>query len=268
MSYACTFLPVWLYVALAVDRYIFMSCPERRFKLCTTLRSKIVISLLVTIAVVVYLNISLLSGVIETGSRKICVPLPWFSHQLQALDKLDAFINLLVPHLVVIIMVILTSRHVTFCSTSYSATPSSDRRGHRPSSWPKTEAHFTRSLLVVLLAFLVFNLPSDILRLCVMFKSLHTGEYRLSTTIILWQQVLLHLYFTRFSINFILYYTFSQTFRRSFKLMFVDCYQTCTLEPLSRMIRRASSRKSPSSTSSAVVSNNSTHLQFFECSSV
>lgn len=268
-SYACTFLPVWFCVAMAVDRTLFVVCVDSRYRYCTTLRSKLVIAGLTVVAIVVYLNVSLLSGVVKTyRSTHVCVPLPRFSSQVVLLDKMDALVNVLLPYLTLILLCLLLCRYLICC---YKNKPEIAfrpiRPGHRrPNSWDKTELLFTKTLLFMLGLYLVLNLPSYLLRLCVMFASMHSGSYAISKHLILWQQLFMHVFFTRFACNFYVYVAVSDTFRKHLSLVAQLCLEK--LHSLSKRIRthkRRESTQKSSSSSSVVMSNGSTQMQVIEC---
>ena len=269
-SYTCTFLPVWLCVAMAIDRTIFVICVDSRYKYCTTLRSKLVVVGLVVVAIVVYLNVSLLSGVVTTShGTSLCIPLPRFSRQVLMLDKMDAFVNVLVPYVTLTLISLILCRYMICC---YKNKPEIAfrpiRPGRRPSSWDKTELLFTKTLVLILVLYLVFNLPSCLLRLCVMFASMHSGAYTINNHLILWQQLFMHLFFTRFACNFYLYAAVSDTFRKNLCLLTV--IGTEKTQKVMQYLRQKKQRRSPhnssSSSSSNIMSNCSTQMQVVQCS--
>ena len=74
ISYSCVFLSMWINVALSVDRFIMMRYPLQADSCCSTFRAKNICVMFTVIAVAVYINISLLVGVIkmENGDNR-CV---------------------------------------------------------------------------------------------------------------------------------------------------------------------------------------------------
>ena len=270
-SYACTFLPVWFCVAMAVDRTIFVICVDSRYKYCTTLRSKMVVAGMAVVAIVVYLNVSLLSGVVKTfHSTNICIPLPRFSRQVVMLDRMDAFVNVLIPYVTLTLLCAVLCRHVICC---YKEKPEIAFRPirpgqRRPTSWDKTELLFTKTLILILILYLAFNLPSSLLRLCVMFASMHSGSYAINKHLILWQQLFMHLFFTRFAFSFYLYIAVSETFRKNLCILTVMAGEKYRkfVQYFHRRKARRSPQKSSSSSSSNIMSSCSTQMHVVECS--
>ncbi len=97
LSSACAFLSVWCLVLAMVDRAWGMSSMPRI--MCTTLKSKMFIGLLVAVSLVVYVNLSLLYGVLRmpTG-EKLCVPLSTTAKVTKTLSQLDAIWNFILPY--------------------------------------------------------------------------------------------------------------------------------------------------------------------------
>ncbi|KAI5703593.1 hypothetical protein M8J75_013684 [Diaphorina citri] len=77
----------------------------------------------------------------------------------------------------------------------------------------RTQQSITKMLLLISTVFIILNLPSYLIRLYVFIKH---SIYRQATPPLMWclQQFFMHLYYTNFSINFLLYSMCGITFRK------------------------------------------------------
>uniref|UniRef100_A0A8D8UM52 Neuropeptides capa receptor n=1 Tax=Cacopsylla melanoneura TaxID=428564 RepID=A0A8D8UM52_9HEMI len=77
----------------------------------------------------------------------------------------------------------------------------------------RTQQSITKMLLLISTVFIILNLPSYLIRLYVFVKH---SLYRQATPPLMWclQQFFMHLYYTNFSINFLLYSMCGITFRK------------------------------------------------------
>ena len=96
-SKACAFLSVWYTVSYAIDVLIATRFPNAERQMCTVFKAKLVCLVLGILAIVVFLNISLLVTVINLPSRQVCIPLKRFEEIQRKLDQLDVFVNFFLP---------------------------------------------------------------------------------------------------------------------------------------------------------------------------
>ena len=211
----------------------------------TVLRSQLVVSGFAVIAVVVFLNISLLTGIVQTSSGHICAPLPSFARRMQNLGRLDIIINFFIPYTTIIVFSSLTAHRLTIfyrqrTSIIYTNTTARRKSTFRTSNinnlslchlphiqhHPKTETQTTRLCIALCFTFLVLGLPSHVMRFWVMIASLSDDHYVINKNMFLWQNLLLQLFFTRFAVNFFVYLACSETFRKSLYSLFCGCLTT------------------------------------------
>jgi hypothetical protein len=234
-SYVCTFLPKWFVVGFTFDRFVNLRLPHLENSLCSSFHSKVVVTMLVIIAVVVYLNISLLSGVVTlTNGSLSCVPLPQFAHTLQTLSNLDLTINLLLPFIITLSLNTMIARRLCFMfkqRKSFVSTYSASRRRscrNGPLPWrPLTDLRMSRALLVLSMVFIALNLPSNMIRLWVVVKGLFKSDFILNTNLLLWHQTFQFLFFTRCGVTFFVVFFASSCFRRNLKLCLLGACATC-----------------------------------------
>ncbi|XP_015515523.2 thyrotropin-releasing hormone receptor isoform X1 [Neodiprion pinetum] len=91
---------------------------------------------------------------------------------------------------------------------------------------PRNQQSITKMLLLISTVFILLNLPSYVIRLCVFFFTLARKE----TPLLLWciQQFFMLLYYTNFSINFALYAMCGITFRRCLKQLMCKVQKSIT----------------------------------------
>ena len=221
-SYVSTFIPVWIYVAFGIDRSIFVTSWDNYSKWCTSLRSKVVVYSLLVVAVVVYLNISILSGVTRNfNNDTTCSPLPRFMRQIFLLDKMDAVVNVLVPYSMVCVLGVIIGVHYCWYERTASTHVPPLRSTSPPCAhWGPVERQLVVICLVLTVGFMVLNLPSALLRLSVFVATLQRSDFEMGDHAILWQQVFLHMYFTRFALNFPIYLACSSAFRSNCAALF------------------------------------------------
>ena len=222
VGYICAFLSVWLYVCMSVDRLIIICLPVRNSKLCSALRAKIVIISLTIVAIVVYLNISLMFGVVTIQQTLVCLPMSVFVPAIQVLNKLDAFINLLLPYAAVCVINLCIIRSIVEHYQRRNKIIRADHL-HRvdicQERRSRVELQNTKLILAVSCVFLALNLPSHVLRLIVMI-SFFRGSQLFINRVYFWQRLLMQLFFTRFAINFFVHVGFSSLFRKSLRHLF------------------------------------------------
>ena len=158
----------------------------------------------------VYINISLLVGVIKTiNGDTICVPLPKFAHQVQTLSRIDVFLNIKIPMTAMCalnaitcfsVMQINRSRKVVIRTVKEKKnTKLLDLTLQRR---PRVEVRITKMILATSWCYILFNLPSNLFRICIMFKSFYHPEAVISSELFVWQQCLLFVIFTRLALTF------------------------------------------------------------------
>ena len=227
-SYVCTFTATWIIVCLSVDRFIVINLPSRFARLASPVRARITSIVVTIVAIVVYLNISVLYAESHSKTERglvieLCYPLPRFLHAVQVLSWVDMFMNHLIPHLAIALLSLATlcalvghfrRRNVMIrTNDSRSRTVNLERR-------PKAEMQCTKLTLSICCAFLCLNLPSGCLRLYASFSLLGRKGSGLGQLFMLCQKVFLLMLPTRSALNFPLHYVSHRTFRRAFKARF------------------------------------------------
>ncbi len=222
ISYSCVFLSMWINMALSVDRYIMVRYPASADTCCSTFRAKIICVALTVIAVAVYLNISLLMGVLKTKrGDSICVPLPRFAHQVRTLSRIDVFVNILLPMATMSVLNTITSHSVMQINRNRKVVIRTVRVRNKTrlpdltlQRRPRMEVRITKMILAISWCYIILNLPSHLFRICIMLKSLYQPEAVISNELFVWQQCLLFVVFTRFALTFPVLCVASHTFRK------------------------------------------------------
>jgi hypothetical protein len=128
-SHISLFLSVWYTVFLSIDGYARFSFTV----LCKTWIARSSIAGAAIVAIVVYLNISILYGTVSVGSQLICVQLQIFKDTHQKLACGDVIVNALIPTVLLIILIALTMRQMC-CSGD-----SNKHRYKHPPALPRSQ---------------------------------------------------------------------------------------------------------------------------------
>ena len=196
------FLAVWFMVSYTTDRYIAWCCPKHRSSCCTTIRAKLVIVSTTIVAVVVYVNISIMFGLLDMGSKAFCHPLHEFSKVYEKLRLADVIFNSLLPFCVILTLFIFTlaarlrDRNKSVCASG-RAVPGED-----PES-PSSAAHAvpqTGVWLTYHVAYFMFMCPEEALRLYDVTESYALGRPILLHQF-LWESLFLLVKQTKYALN-------------------------------------------------------------------
>ena len=232
LSHTTNFLSLWYHICFLLDRMIGLFCPQCERKFCTVIKSRIVIVALLMVAIPVFLNISLIVGIVRVGAQVFCVPLSTFAHSWLMLEKLDVFINGLLPYSVC----------VTFALLLLWATHRDGLLQCKTNTTRPFESALDRNNYVLCLAYawihLLFNLPLQILRWTHTMKLIMNPNYQIPMYSILLQKLLSYLAHTLPALNFVITVTFYTGFRLAMKHMYkmlrslrFECKCTCYVNP-------------------------------------
>lgn len=109
VSQASHFLYTWVMVALVTDRLAaqlisLKTCPSWLTMIVSPTRARILILILSTIALAVFLNLSMMEGTVHFGTVKICVVIIEYLKTSLLLDKIDSILNFFCPFFAMVVM--------------------------------------------------------------------------------------------------------------------------------------------------------------------
>ena len=244
LSHTSSFLSLWITVGLAVDGYIRICFSQSAKSLCTLIRARVVILCLVACATAVFLNISLMVGVVPTATGHICTPINRYFNTLVVLGRTDIFINVMLPYTTLTYLLIHTtvSLLVEFCES-----PQSHRKVHlkrdgetgEPFNMQQTEENkciktkgkgptgqtgdhplptkkqFGRLCFCVVFFTLCLNLPSAVFRTFNTLLEIIHPNRPMVVTQFLWQQLLQYPYYLKSACNFFILFLGYPNFRQT-----------------------------------------------------
>ena len=222
-----SFLSIWITVALCVDRYIAISWPPESPKMCTVIRARIVITLMVVISLIIYLNTSLTVGVVESSRGPLCVPLPMPFRKIPSLRLLEIIVNHAIPFAATGILLSLIVNAI------YKS-----HRGLNP-LFQSDNSHLRHTTVVYFTAFLLFQVPADALKTAFFINrefiksDLQEDKSHVMLHFQLWLFVAEYLAHTGMAMNLVLLTTSYPLFRQSLKQTMASCtkslfkMQTC-----------------------------------------
>ena len=104
MSYTCAFLSAWTVTTFTAERWVVVFHPLQRHRLCTPRRARHIILYLIILALVLYSFSTWTSGVTSANGIQLCVPYPRYFTLLKVLTTIDAFLVLVLPSVIIIIL--------------------------------------------------------------------------------------------------------------------------------------------------------------------
>ncbi|XP_014666195.1 PREDICTED: neuropeptides capa receptor-like [Priapulus caudatus] len=222
-SSVCSFLSVWFIVAFTVERFIAVRYPLHRPSMCTVSRAKMVIAALTVSGMVMYSYVMWTAGMvdIENGSGlTACGLLPVHAYAQSALNHVDTFLTLILPFVTVLVLnVLITIQIVHFNRKCVELEPKFAQQ-HTNIVSSRTHISIAKLLLLISTIFILLNTPSYVIRIHVFVRTLAGGDDDdvgdvMSTTEMLLQSYFNLLYYTNFSVNFVLYSVCGINFRRA-----------------------------------------------------
>ena len=170
LSNIASFLSMWLPVCFCVDRYIAISWPAEAPKLCTVLRSRVVVIVMTIFSLVVYLNTSTTVGVMyDANNIPWCRPFDLPFRRNKVIQMLDWIVIKLLPFVVIIVLM-----------AAMCVTVSNENRGL--SSVPDEPSQIRCTTFVYLSVFILLHLPAEIFTRVLKFKEASDFGWRPTPT--------------------------------------------------------------------------------------
>lgn len=234
LTFVFSFTSVWFVNAFTMEMYISVFHPSKAAKVCRPVYARIVVVCISTFAGIFYAFSLWTASVVQYKGVKKCLFMQ-DPKTTMILSILDTFLTLLIPFLMIIFMI---TRLLVDVSSLYKRQTNSN--GNSPSDMGidsttaeeplsneesptrnqandaqgnRAQSKLKQMLLVVVMVFLVMNLPSHAIRVQSFVRSLVDHTYRTDATEALWQQLFQILYYLNFGVNFILYSLCAKSFR-------------------------------------------------------
>ena len=232
-GYVSSFLSVWYVVSLTIEQCIAVQFPLKRQTLCTCRNAKLVICFLALVGVGLY-SISLHTTHIDEGR---CTVKGAFHHTMTVFTNVDTLVTLVVPTVLILgsnirILIalaqfyrsnVLLSDHVWYSMVQNGFILPDDRPAlHTNSTYNRLQMKVTKMMLMVSSVFLLCNIPSHVARLYSLFQPP-------TCTFLYTQKMLLIVYYSNFSFNFILYNMSGTLFRNELSRFAKRVMNTCGL---------------------------------------
>ncbi|KAL4220101.1 7 transmembrane receptor (rhodopsin) [Mactra antiquata] len=216
LSYVFSFLSVWLIVCITVENYIVTFHLSRAVRYCTVVRAKIVITLLVLYAVLLYSGQFWTTSVVQVNENyTICTEVPEYSQLNRIFSFWDTITTVVLP------IIITTSLIIAILSKNLCIAQRIDGRNNsiyrRLSKKQKSLVRITRVLLAISLTFVILSGPSHANKLRHLILAELGGQrsYTLFDRIL--QQIFQIIYYLSSCLNIIYYLIWSHNFRNETK---------------------------------------------------
>ena len=163
-----SFVAQWSILALVLDRYISACRPKWEPHYCSPVKARIICLSIVIVAVILYLNLSMIHGEYDMGTKHYCLPLPQYKFTYQALTLVQAFVNSLLLYIIVTSLTCITiaqclrqrarSRH----PVRLTARSASAMIKHSVQDSGGNESQSQRVIFgVFMVTYLIFTLPAQ-----------------------------------------------------------------------------------------------------------
>ena len=179
ISHCATFLSTWYCVSLATDRHLVVCCPRLRRTFCTQCRARLVVIGLAVLAVVVYVNTTILVGVVQIERVSICTFLRDFGAVISVLDKLNLLFNTIIPLVTTVILITRIVIEITGRRRrlNFRFRKSGERWRHVLAWSAKSELHLTRAVIIYLAVGWMLQIPQQGHRLYNSVTIMQGGEH-------------------------------------------------------------------------------------------
>ena len=164
-----TFLSTWYLTSVMIEKYIGVSWPRKKTRLCTVFRAKCVIIALAVLSLVCYLYITWFFGVVHFKSVGITMCTLWLDPGIQdawtILTRMDAIVNFAIPYIIIFIMSCLIAYHTW--QYRKTARTAGERFLRRQRATTAADKDFKTTPLLLLLAAstLILCTPNNVNRM-------------------------------------------------------------------------------------------------------
>ncbi|XP_045201888.1 FMRFamide peptide receptor frpr-18-like [Mercenaria mercenaria] len=209
LTYVFGCLSVWLVVFVTTENYIRICKPFMVSSLCQTTKAKYAVIILLICVLCCY-NFPLWTMTEE------CIPNEKHHNFLKIMVYVDSVLTLVAPTaIMVFLMYRIAMSSLSSCKRRRRLSSSSSQR------ISNLTTKVTTMLLAVTLIFIALNLPLHVVRLRLLIISFIKDQLDISTPLDLIIQCISQLiYYLSLSVNFVIYYLFGSTFRKTFKGLF------------------------------------------------
>lgn len=250
LTYVFGFTSVWYVNAFTADMYVAVFYSSLGSKVCRPNFARKGVVGLTSFAVIFYLFSFWTSKIVTApNGKKKCVSAPQNYEQMMIFTVLDTLLTLIIPFSMIIFMITRLLIDISkfyrsnsepneehcHSESSNSLTTGEHNSGTTSSSTQqgmKAQSKLKRMIVVVILVFLVLNLPCHVIRLQSILRSAFDNSYLTTRNEILWQMFFQIIYYINFSVNFVLYSACAKSFRSAlmrfpWKACVVRCHNCC-----------------------------------------
>lgn len=230
-SFVFSFTSIWFVNAFTLEMYIAVFHPRKSPKICSPTKARQIVGVLSVMAGFIYIYAFWIAKVVETPDKRneVCLIISEDEQTAMVFSIVDTILTLVVPFTMIMFMIVRLLIHVTRfyksklesvgnSTVSDTNQESSDQQNNSGSNAQTarqaSEAHttLTRMLVVTVVVFLVLNVPSHAIKVQFLFRSLFSRVQFTETESFI-QVIFQVLYYSNFSVNFLLYSACGRSFR-------------------------------------------------------
>ena len=212
-----SFLSIWFIVCITVENYIVTFHLSRAVTYCSVIRAKIVVTVIVVCAVLMYMGQFWTATVVDYGDGTVlCTEAEEYRYLNRIYFFYDSIVTLIIPSMVTTALILVIVVRIVCIHRSLAIKKLSKKQ--------KALVRITRVLLAISLTFVVLSAPTHAnkLRHLIIVEMFGQQSYSLEDRVL--QHFFQILYYLSFSLNFVYYLIWSINFRKEFKRLF--CFKT------------------------------------------
>ena len=185
------FLSTWCQVAVLGHCYILVATS----RVCSVLLAKMLVVGITILAVVIFVNLTLLTDAQSLDDVSFCRPLAAYISIAQILNKLDLLINTIIPYLISLTLISLSLRILkceSYVLVNFSGSPVQDgskKQHRREFSTSEQSARLAKAISYIFSLVLVLSLPSLLLRVVHTVREVFIVEHNIKDGEILAQSI-------------------------------------------------------------------------------
>ena len=209
LTYVCGCMSVWLVVLVTIENYIRIAKPNLVSKLCRTDMAKFVVCVLFIIIVCCY------NFPFWTMDANCSYKNTYNSVSIvRFMVYLDTFLTLIVPTILMFALMVIIVSQMFRSRVRRQRLSLSSFKSLQDTQHPITKV--TKMLLAVTLTYFILNLPSHVIRIRLLLKTMVNETTTIGQLDIILQTISLQIYYLSLAVNIFVYYIFGGKFRSVF----------------------------------------------------
>ena len=221
ITYVCACLSVWYVVLIMIDRHIVVCQPLRATQWCSRARAKLATGSVTALGILIYVHTFFTT---ELAGENCTVRFKSVLHRrLNIFIYADTAITFIIPFAIIFFMNISVLTCIARFKTKHVHVQKRKaflRNQNTANLLSQAQIRITRIFILLSVMLLLTNLPSHGIRFYILVRQVTKENSGILREI---QQICQIMYYTNFSINFLLYSSSSKQFRKYLSWNYFSC---------------------------------------------